>query len=240
MRKTSLKNLSKIAKILTIGSSLGGVALAVLTASASGYTHWASRLLYFTAQSNIWMGLTAFVLLCFPRNKTAFQMGKGWKTAYALKYVFTVSITLTGLVFCGLLAPFCGDEYKPWTTANFLTHVFAPAFAVLDFFLDENQPFVSKKQTLCCLIPPLLYSVLASTLCYFGVDFGRGKTYPYFFLNYRSPAGIFGFSRERPFFMGEFYWLVLLGLLVWGIAWLYARLYNAIWRKGAFKGEKRR
>ena len=240
MRQISLKNLSKTAKLLTVGSSLGGVFLALFTAKQSGYTHWGRRLLYFTAQSNIWMGVTALILLFLPRKMQGEAMRGKWKKAYILKYIFTVSITLTGLVFCGLLAPFCGDSYKPWTTANFLTHVFAPIFAVLDFFLDENQPFITKKQTLLCLIPPLLYSILASALCFFNVDFGRGKTYPYFFLNYRSPAGIFGFSNQRPFFMGEFYWIVLLALLVWGIAWLYARLYNLLWHKNRIKREERR
>lgn len=223
-------------KILTIGCSLGGVILALFTANKSGYTHWGRRLLYFTAQSNIWIGLTALVLLCLPKRKG----GKRWERAYVLKYIFTVSITLTGLVFCGLLAPFCGEEYKPWTTANLLTHVFAPTFAVLDFFVDEKQPFITKKQTSLCLIPPLLYSVVASLLCFYNIDFGRGKNYPYFFLNFRSPAGLFGFSNQRPFFIGEFYWLALLALFVWGIAWLYARLYNLFWHKNEKKGEERR
>lgn len=231
MSKIRVNNLSTITKILTIGCAFGGVFLAMLTASASGYTHWTRRLLYFTAQSNLWMGITELALLVFLWKKQGAKAHKQREILYLLKYIFTVSITLTGLVFCGLLAPFCGEEYKPWTAANFLTHVFAPFFAVVDFFVDERQPFISLKQSLYCLIPPLLYSVLASTLCYFNVDFGRGKTYPYFFLNYRSPAGIFGFSNKRPFFMGEFYWLVLLALLVWGIAWLYARLYYAIWHK---------
>ena len=41
-------------------------------------------------------------------------------------------------------------------------------------------------------------------------DFGGGNNYPYFFLNWDSPAGAFGFSSEMPYFMGCFYWIVVM------------------------------
>ena len=223
MFKIKRKTVSKTLKILTIVTSLGGVVLSLFTAKEAGYSHWGRRLLYFTAQSNIWLGVTMLLLLCFSRKRNS---EKVMEFLYGLKYIFTVSITLTGLVFCGLLAPFSPEDYTPWTFVNLLTHVFSPVFSVVDFFMDTKQTYITKRQTALCLVPPLSYCMLASMLGGFGVDFGRGVSYPYFFLNYRSPAGIFGFSSQGPFFVGEFYWLMIFGLAVYGIGALYAHIRN--------------
>lgn len=223
MTEISRKTPSKTAKILVAVCSLGGVVFSLFRAKNDGYSHWGRRLLYFTAQSNIWIGAIMLILLLFPRK---FQDGKWGKRLYALKYNFTVSITVTGLVFCGLLAPFSDEGYVPWTFVNLLTHVFSPAFAIADFYLDEMQPPITKKQVFYSLLPPLIYCAFASVVGALEVDFGRGVPYPYFFLNYRSPAGFFGFSDQRPFFVGEFYWLAALAIVVLAIALLYAHTRN--------------
>jgi hypothetical protein len=57
-----------------------------------------------------------------------------------------------------------------------------------------------------------------------GFDFGRGFNYPYFFLDFNSPAGFFGLAEaERPI-LGTAYWLVILlmivlifGAIVWAL-----------------------
>lgn len=227
MVKMGAKTGVKTLKYLVVISSLGGVLFSLITAEYDGYSRWWRRLMYFTAQSNIWIGCTALLLLLFSDRMGATTQ----RRIYVLKYSFTVSITLTGLVFCGLLAPFADEGYVPWTIPNLLTHVFTPVFAAADFFLDGAQPWITKKQRLICLLPPLAYCFFASAACGLNIDFGRGENYPYFFLNYRSPSGVFGFSAQRPFFMGEFYWLAILSILVWGIAALYAQISNRLRRK---------
>ena len=57
-----------------------------------------------------------------------------------------------------------------------------------------------------------------------GVDFGRGEAFPYFFMNYFSPAGIFGFSKNMPYIIGSFYWIAMLVIIIVGLAVLYAYL----------------
>jgi hypothetical protein len=76
------------------------------------------------------------------------------------------------------------------------------------------------------LIPPLLYVIFSSILFFLNVDFGRGDPFPYFFLNYSSPAGFFGTSDEMPYAVGSFYWLIVLSLLVFGLGALYRFLYK--------------
>lgn len=205
-----------VLQFLTCLSAFGGVFLSLLFATRDGYSHWSKRLLYFTAQSNLWIGIVFLFLLAYRKKPRP-----SWLAL--LKFVFTVSITVTGLVFCFLLAPFSDDNYTPWTFCNLLTHVFTPLFAAVDFFL-ENQPVSPPKNAVfASLLPPFCYCAVSVTLQIFEVDFGRGVPYPYFFLNYRSPARLFGFSRERPFFLGSFYWLALFFLLVLGISVFYAK-----------------
>ena len=81
---------------------------------------------------------------------------------------------------------------------------------------------------------PIVYALFGSTFFYFlftgvleffGVDFGRGVAYPYFFFNFRSPVGLFGVSPTGPypFYLGAFYWLILFMLIVLGFGFLYAK-----------------
>ena len=210
------KPVSFALKIATPTFAFVGVFISLLFANRDGYSHWSRRLLYFTAQSNLWIGIV--FLLVFVCRKSSLL-----PRIYLLKYVFTVSITVTGLVFCFLLAPFSDESYTPWTFCNILTHVLTPLFAIADFFLDEYRISLKKTAVFSALLPPFLYCVFAWILESFHVDFGRGVPYPYFFLNYRSPAKLFGFSNEPPFFVGSFYWLILFLLLVLTISLLYAR-----------------
>ena len=210
------QRISFLLKIATFLSAFFGVSLSLVFAKREGYFPYHKRLLYFTDQSNLWIGVL-FLSLLLCRNPS-------WKKRlYLLKYIFTVSITVTGLVFCCLLAPFADESYTPWTLCNLFTHVFTPLLAIVDFFLDDYPIFISKTAVFASLLPPFCYLVEALLLETFYVDFGRGVPYPYFFLNYRSPAGVFGFSGEYPFFLGAFYWLILFLLLVLGLAVFFAR-----------------
>ena len=219
--KGMIKNRALTLKICIICSSLGGVLLSLFFARADGYSHWEKRLFYFTAQSNIWLGTTLFLILLLPFKKKNAEKQKF--RLYLLRYIFTVSITITGIVFCFLLAPFSDKSYRPWTFCNLLTHVFAPLFAIADFFIDEYRIDLRGKRIFLPLLPPLLYFAFASILGIHSFDFGRGNNYPYFFLHHTSPAGIFGFSHTYPFYMGSFYWIFLFSLAILAISYLYAK-----------------
>jgi len=159
-------------------------------------------LLYFTIQSNIWIAVVAAVgvVLMLSGKKP----GRAW---YIVKLVFTVAITLTGVVFCFVLAPTIGKE--AWRPNNLLTHVFVPLSAVLDLFYEGGCEKLEKKNAVWAILPPLYYLVFASVGYVCNWDFGGGNNYPYFFMNWGSPAGAFGFCRELPF-MGVVWWVILL------------------------------
>ncbi len=223
MTKTNIRKLSFTVKCLTVISSLGGLIISLFESASHGYSHWSKRFLYFTAQSNVWIGLTMLALIVY-----AILGKKPPKALYLLKYIFTVSITVTGLVFICLLGPFGDASYHLWVFSSWLTHVFSPAFSVWDFFLDTEKIPLRGEQVWVCALPPLAYSIFTMVLDGLNVDFGRGDPYPYFFMHYRSPVGFFGFSNELPFFAGTFYWLVLLAALVVGIGALYLKLHRHV------------
>ena len=221
------KRISFYLKWLITAVALVGVVLSFFNAAADGYLHWSKRLLYFTSESNIWIALSCLSILLLPYFKGVSSSTRVKNSLYVLKYVFTVSITLTGFIFCAVLAPGAkNDNYNAWTVASVMTHVIVPVLSVLDFFLDEYRVHLKRKHMLYTAIPPFLYLIFASILGFKKVDFGRGDTFPYFFMNYKSPAGIFGTSDVMPYKIGSFYWIVFILFIVIGISALYRAIYN--------------
>lgn len=216
--------ISLVLKILTACAALVGVALCLFGFDLDGYSHWYKRLFYFTLQSNIWIGVLMAVLVILTVAKVTLSE-KTKKRLYVLKYVFTISITLTGIVFCSILGPFAGDDFRAWSLSSLLTHVFSPVFAIADFFIEDMLVKLTFSHVSLTTLPPFIYLVFAIVLSAFGVDFGRGDTFAYFFLDFRSPAGLLGFVKTSPPQMGVVYWMIcFLGLVV-GIAFLFAKLH---------------
>ena len=233
MKKEIFKRISYGLKVAILLSALGGVVLSLFYAERDGYSHWSKRLLYFTGLSNIWIGICVLIILIAPFIK-ALNTDFGKDVLYVLRYIFTVSITVTGIVYCFILAPFAEEgEFNPWTLSNVLTHVVAPLLTLVDFFIDEYKLRLTKEHIAFTAIPPLMYFVFSSILNLLGVDFGRGDDYPYFFLNLKSPAGIFGFSDTPPFVIGSFYWILLFLFMVYSIALPLALVNNKIIKKAS-------
>lgn len=233
MKKEIFERISYGLKVAILLSALGGVVLSLFYAERDGYSHWSKRLLYFTGLSNIWIGICVLIILIAPFIK-ALNTDFAKDMLYVLRYIFTVSITVTGIVYCFILAPFAEEgEFNPWTLSNVLTHVVAPLLTLVDFFIDEYKLRLTKEHIAFTAIPPLMYFVFSSILNLLGVDFGRGDDYPYFFLNLKSPAGIFGFSDTPPFVIGSFYWILLFLFMVYSIALPLAIVNNKIIKKAS-------
>lgn len=210
-------------KILIVFCSLGGVIISFFTAQNDGYSAWHKRLLYFTGQSNIWIGLTTLLLLLVLialKNKLKLK-----RALYFLKYLFTVSITITAIVFFCLLAPFADKSYHIWSLSGFLTHLFSPLFSITDLFLDKYKLELNYKIAFICVAPPFIYVIISAILSLFNIDFGRGDNYPYIFMNHFSPAGLFGFSHELPF-IGSVYWITFLALITAAVGLAYYKIKN--------------
>lgn len=212
------KVVSLINKGIVVISVIMGVILSVLQRT-DAFMSGASTFLYFTIQSNIWIGLICLVFIIIEIINRIKHVNFYKRWMYIIKFIFTVSITLTGLVFCTVLAPTM--KALAWNITNVLTHVIVPLFSIIDLFVDRSNFKYSHKHCLLSLIPPAYYLIF-SLICYFAdIKFAYGENFPYFFLNYSSPAGVFGFSNVMPYFMGSFYWIVLMLLLVLAFAYIY-------------------
>ena len=226
-RALAQKYASALLNILIFVFSVTGFLLSCIFARRDGYSHWLTRLLYFTQQSNLWIGFTslAFALMLIKKDRGENSLRK----ISVFKYIFTVSITVTGIVFCTLLAPFA--EEGIWTFASVLTHVVVPVLAVADFFTNKSIAQIEKNHVWLSMIPPALYFVFASILCVFKVDFGRGDPYPYFFMDYYSEVGLFGFVGEWPPQIGSFYWFVFFFVFIYFLSVFYRKIHIRLWNR---------
>ena len=216
--------------------ALFGVLLACIFATRDGYSAWIRRMLYFTQQSNLWIAAVslAFAVLLIRPDISE----RALRLAGLLKYIFTLSITVTGIIFCGLLAPFA--DMPVWYLSNVITHVIVPVLAMADFFTNAWIRPLHKRDVLYAMIPPAAWFLFASVLCALRVDFGRGEPYPYFFMDFYSEVGLFGAKAtpgERPM-LGSFYWFVLLLALIFGLCLAYRACHKKIWT-GLEKRRKR-
>ena len=205
--------------------SVTGFFLSCYFARRDGYSHWLTRLLYFTQQSNLWIGITSFIFAITLIRKDT----KRLKTISIFKYIFTVSITITGIIFCSILAPFA--DYNVWTFASVLTHVIVPLLSVFDFFTNRNLLKIDKKYIRYTIIPPFIYFVFTSILCLLKIDFGRGDPYPYFFMNFYSEVGLFGFIAKWPPQIGSFYWFVFFFVFIYLLSVSYQKLHTLLSKK---------
>lgn len=211
------KSLSFLLKAIIVIASVWGISLCAFDTNAfmGGKAVW----LYFTIQSNVWMMLVALIgavmmwRQSFPRWMSVLQL------------IMTVSITLTGLVYCFMLAPLMGDQ--AFNLTNVLTHVVVPVVSVADFLVSSRWLSLRGRDAWYVIIPPLYYLGFAAIGYVLNWQFSPGINYPYFFLNWGSPAGAFGFCDTLPF-MGVMYYVFIMLVFLLLVGRLYIYLHQKI------------
>lgn len=212
---------SLILKLIVIASAIVGTIISYN--STNEFMSGSQVFMYFTIQSNLLIALVCLIGICLILSKK--KANNIW---FIIKLVSTISITLTGLVFCFVLAPTLGAN--AWNLANILTHVIVPICAIIDFFIIGLDSNYKKIHVLFVTIPPLLYAIYAGIGYANNWQFSKDANYPYFFLNWGSKAGAFGFANELPF-MGVMYWIILLLLLLIGLGFLYLKIIKILKKK---------
>ena len=216
---TKAKVLSLFLKCVVVVSAAVGVILSAI-AGTHAFMGGSRVFMYFTIQSNIAIALVCAVgAVLLLRNQPIKDIG------YLVKYVLTVSITLTGVVFCFVLAPTLG-KYA-WNRQNVLTHVIVPIAAIVDFFVTGRYGSIKKRSVVFVTIPPLLYAIYTGIAYAAGWEFSKGVHYPYFFLNWGSPAGAFGFRNELPY-MGCAWWILLILVILLAVGYGYLFLLDVM------------
>lgn len=215
------KRVSYVLKCIVIIFAIAGI---ILSAHAGRKSFMGGNrvFMYFTIQSNLVIAF--FCLYGAILLKTGRHIKNSW---YVIKFVGTVSITLTGVVFCFILAPVLGKH--AWNLQNVFTHVIVPIVAVIDFFVTGIYGSIKWQNVFFVALPPLLYAIYAGIGYAAGWEFAPGTRYPYFFLNWGSPAGAFGFTKGIPY-MGCVWWILLLCVFLFAVGFLYLFMLNVLKR----------
>lgn len=221
-REDTIKSL--IMKIIAILASCYGM--------ARTYTGL-EFLTFFTNLSNIFIDVVLLVFVAqdisMLRNNGKKPLSNSW---YVVKYMATISITLTFLVYLLLLAPTNENgmlyAYFHDGAGSFGVHFITPVLAIADFLIFDYRMKSSGKHVLYAVIPPLCYVVLVVILAACGVRWYGNMHAPYNFLNFGAPTGWFGFDIKQmssySLGIGVFYMIVVLLIIFLGIGKLYLTL----------------
>ena len=218
---------SLVLKSVVIVSAVLGTILSAI-AGREAFMGGGSVFMYFTIQSNLALAVISAVgFRMLTREK---PLPDRW---YTVKFVGAVSITLTGMVFCFVLAPTMGgldsrEHPHPRRRSDLLSG---------GFLRHGRLRGIAKSRIPWLTVPPLVYSAYAGIGYALGREFAPGINYPYFFLNWGSPAGAFGFSEELPF-MGCVWWILALLVLLLLCGAFYLRILE-LCRKRMLRADKR-
>lgn len=190
---------------------------------------------YFTTLSNMFISAVLLVFLIkdilnITNKKVTFK-----NYLYIIKFLATISITLTFFVYLTILAPTIEggiiNSYLSNGAGSLCVHFITPILAIIDFLAFDNEYKSKKSHSIYAIIPPLsyvLFVVIASSL---GLRWGTMQA-PYNFLNYGAPTGWFGFDLSilgwETLGIGVFYMIVVLSILFIIIGRLFLWLRNKI------------
>lgn len=220
--KTITKILIKAALIII------GVLGIVLTALSTAFMGGASVFFFFTVQSNIFIMLMALIFLI--NEVVALITNKSFinQTLLHIKYLATVAITVTFLVFFIMLAPLMGVDYL-LSFNNFSLHAIVPILAIVDFFLFDKDIKLTYKSSLLATISPICYVIFVYIGAIFKLEYSENLNYPYFFLNIDTN----GFLFEKGT-MGIIPWIIILLGFIIGLGCLFC-LFMKLRQKGLKK-----
>ena len=179
---------------------------------------------YFTTLSNVFILIMLLIFLI----KDIKGKDKS-NTLYIIKYLATISISLTFFVFLFILAPANPDgfieSYALYNYGSLCLHFITPLLAIVDFLMFDYKYKSKKVHTIYAVVPPLIYVAYVLILSAFGFRW-KGMKAPYNFLNFGSKVGWFGidFSEygKTSVGIGVFYMIIILLILfiILGIVFL--------------------
>ena len=222
------KTVLKIA--LKASLAIVGILGIIFTAQSSAFMGGGSVFFFFTVQSNIFIIVMSLLFLVndvmLLVNKKSFVN----QTLLLIKYVATVAITITFIVFFTLLAPLMGVDYL-LSFNNFSLHAIVPILAIIDFILFDTDINLTYKNSLLATIAPISYVVFVYIGAIFKLRYGENLYYPYFFLDFEKN----GFFFEKGF--GIIPWIIILLAGICGLGFLYCLIIKL--RQKSLSNEKK-
>lgn len=212
--------------------------LAAIAASVYGMYRSIKNILswtYFTNLSNVFVDVVLLlflvidVILLFSKGERVYK--RNWQ--YIIKYMATISITLTFLIYLTILAPTSAEgfvnAYLQNGAGSLCLHFVTPVLAILDFILFDYRYQSNRFHAVFAVIPPLVYVGFVVIAANMGLRWGTMYA-PYNFLNFGAPTGWFGFDlslmSSETLGVGVCYMIVVLLIVFLGIGEGYLALKN--------------
>ena len=223
-----VKTLSKI--IIKAVLVVVGILGIIFTAQSSEFMGGGSVFFFFTVQSNIFIITMTLLFLINEVMQLITKKRFINQTLLFIKYVATVAITVTFLVFFTMLAPLMGVDYL-LSFNNFSLHAIVPILAIIDFVLFDTDIRLTYSNSLIATIAPISYVVFVYIGAIFKLRYGENLYYPYFFLDFEKN----GFFFEKGF--GIIPWIIILLAGICGLGFLYCLIIKL--RQKSLSNEKK-
>ncbi len=191
-----------------------GVLGIAFTAQSTSFMGGGVVFLFFTVQSNIFIILMAAISLCNEILSLILKKSFMNQILLYIKFVATVAITITFIVFFTMLAPLLGVDYL-LSFNNFSLHAIVPILAITDFILLDTDIELTYPKSLFGLLTPLYYVFFVFMGVKLDFRYGENIKFPYFFLDYETN----GFFFEKGF--GVVPWIIILLIGISGLCLLF-------------------
>lgn len=192
-----------------------------------------SVILYYTIQSNIWIGgvcLVYAILLILQDYHKEIKISK-W--LHIVKFVFIVAITLTMVVFWLLLAPTLNSPSYLFSLSNLFCHTLTPILALITFLIFDARHYYSQMaEALYSLVTPVYYLLFVFIMSNLGVTFHTYRV-PYFFLDFYEFGWFTSFIYSDVYTFssfGVFYWILIILAFILLLGYILAVINLVIYR----------
>ena len=159
MKKDKLFIASFIGNILVFLLVLAGVIIMLTAGDGELAERNITVFKYFTFQSNIFMGVVAFI---YGYYQLLILLNKKDKIPHVLLVFNHMGVTAVGLTFVivvAFLAPGYGFD-KMYNNANLFFHALVPLMAMINYLFFGKECAIKFKETLFSMIPPTLYGIV--------------------------------------------------------------------------------
>ncbi len=198
---------------------------------------YAGKPTFFTVQSNafalvIMFVFTVYDILILSKKNICIP-----SFLYKFKYIATVSISLTCIVFCFLLTPLLVIQSRADVSLAFSSismHLIIPIISIIDYLLDGFDKRMKLYYLPLSLTFPLYYLGFAYVASSLGVkfqDYVEGKEvlskFPYFFLDYEK----YGWLTIDGSKIGVIYWYIMIIIDIMVISLILVLVKNYLIKK---------
>ena len=159
MRNNKLFIASFITNLLTFLLVLTGVIIMFTIGSGALADKGITVFKYFTFQSNIFMGVVAFIYALYQLFILLNKRDKLPHVLLVFNHVGVTAVSLTFLIVIFFLAPGYGFHLM-YNNANLFFHGIVPVVAMINFVFLEKECAIKFKETFFSIIPSLLYGIV--------------------------------------------------------------------------------